>query len=122
MCIAGSIDIFQEKMSNLMFDLEFVQTYLDDILVISKDTFKDHLAKLCKVLEKQHDAGLQINAPKSIFCTTKAQYLGYVLTQDRIKPQHKKVAAIHALLSPTNIKSLRHFLGLIQYSRDLWQK
>ena len=58
MGIAGSPDIFQEKMSNLMFDLEFVQTYLDDILVISKDTFKDHLAKLYQVLEKLHDTGL----------------------------------------------------------------
>ena len=95
---------------------------MDDILVISKDTFKDHLAKLCQVLEKLCDAGLQINAPKSIFCMTKFEYLGYVLTQDGIKPQHKMVAAIHALLPPTNIKSLRHFLGLIQYYRDLWQK
>ena len=100
---AGSPDIFQEKMSNLMFDLEFVQTYLDDILVISKDTFKDHLAKLCQVLEKLHDAGLQINAPKSLICTTEVEYLGYVLTQDGIKPHHKKVATIHALLPPTNV-------------------
>ena len=61
MGIVGSPGIFQEKMSNLMFDLEFVQTYLDDILVISKDMFKVHFAKLCQVLEKLHDASLQIS-------------------------------------------------------------
>ena len=87
-----------------MFDLEFVWTYLDDILVISKDTFQDYLAKLYQALEKLCDAGLQINAPKSIFCTTKVEYLGYVLTQEGIKPQHKKVAAIHALLMPNAYK------------------
>ena len=31
MGIAGSPDIFQEKMSDLMATLEFVRTYLDDI-------------------------------------------------------------------------------------------
>jgi hypothetical protein len=38
MGIAGSPDIFQEKMSNLMATLEFVQTYLDlDDLSIIKN-------------------------------------------------------------------------------------
>ena len=46
MGIAGSPDIFQEKMSVLMEQLEYVQTYLDDILVIINDTFEDHLCKL----------------------------------------------------------------------------
>ena len=46
MGIAGSPDIFQEKMSVLMAEFEFVCTYLDDILCISKSTFEDHLAKL----------------------------------------------------------------------------
>ena len=36
MGIAGSPDIFQEKMSDLMATLEFVRTYLDDLLIITK--------------------------------------------------------------------------------------
>jgi len=35
MGVAGSPDIFQEKMSGLMSTLEFVRTYLDDLLLIS---------------------------------------------------------------------------------------
>jgi len=35
MGIAGSRDIFREKMSNLMATLEFIQTYLDDLLIIT---------------------------------------------------------------------------------------
>ncbi len=42
-----SPDIFQEKMSDLMAGLEFVLlTYLDDLLIISKSTFEDHLFQL----------------------------------------------------------------------------
>jgi hypothetical protein len=38
-----SPDIFQENMSDLMQHLNFVRTYLDDLLVISCSTFEDHL-------------------------------------------------------------------------------
>ena len=51
MGVAGSPDIFQEKMSDLMRALEFVRTYLDDLLVITKGTFDDHLVKVKVVLK-----------------------------------------------------------------------
>ena len=46
MGVAGSPDIFQSKMSELMATLEFVRTYLDDLLCITKDDLEDHFAKL----------------------------------------------------------------------------
>ena len=39
MGIAGSPDLFQEKMSGLMEDLDYVRTYLDDLLMLAKSTF-----------------------------------------------------------------------------------
>ena len=50
MGIAGSPDIFQEKMLELMESLEFVRAYLDDLLCISKLSLEDHLDKLEVVL------------------------------------------------------------------------
>ncbi len=50
MGIAGSPDIFQGKMSELMESLEFVSAYLDDLLFISKLSLEDHLEKLEVVL------------------------------------------------------------------------
>jgi hypothetical protein len=46
MGIAGSPDIFQTKMSELMVALEFVRAYLDDLLCITKASLEDHLDKL----------------------------------------------------------------------------
>ena len=57
MGIAGSPDIFQEKMSDLMATLEFVRTYLDDLLIITKGSLEDHLEKLSMVLTRLQDAG-----------------------------------------------------------------
>jgi hypothetical protein len=44
--IAGSPDILQGKMSELMESLQFVRAYLDDLLCISKLSLEDHLEKL----------------------------------------------------------------------------
>ena len=122
MGIAGSPDIFQEKMSDLMATLEFVRTYLDDLLIITKGSLEDHLEKLSVVLTRLQEAGLRINADKSNFCTLETEYLGYILTRDGIKPQPNKVQAMLALAPPRNVKELRRFLGMVQYYRDLWAR
>ena len=74
------------------------------------------------VLKRLQDGGLKINAAKSTFGVHSCEYLGYVLTQEGIKPQRKKIEAILAIDPPTNVRSLRAFLGIVQYYRDLWEK
>ena len=120
MGIAGSPDIFQEKMVDLMAALEFVETYLDDLLIISTGNLEDHLEKLMEVLSRLQDAGLKINADKSKFCALETEYLGYVISRDGIRPQSNKVQAMLAINPPKNVKELRRFLGMIQYYRDIW--
>ncbi len=119
MGIAGSPDIFQGKMSELMESLEYVRAYLDDLLCISKLSLEDHLEKLEEVIRRLRDAGLKANAAKLTFCALEIEYLGYVLTRDSIKPQSNMVQAILAIKLPTGVKQLRHFLGMVQYYRDL---
>ena len=63
-----------------------------------------------------------INVPKSKFCAEEVKYLGYVLTRAGIRPQNKNVSAILALKPPISVKPLRHFLGLVQYYQDMWEK
>jgi hypothetical protein len=46
MGFAGSADIFQVEMGNLMAFLKYVRAYIDDLLVITKGSLGDHLAKL----------------------------------------------------------------------------
>jgi hypothetical protein len=120
--ITGSPDIFQGKMLKLIESLEYVRAYLDDLLCISKLSLEDHLEKLVEVHRGLCDAGLKVNAAKSTFCALEIKYLGYVLTRDGIKPQSNKVQAILAIEPPTGVKQLRHFLGMVQYYRDLWAR
>ena len=64
---AGSADIFQAEMMDLMEALEYVRAYIDYLLVITRGTLEDHLEKLGEVLRRLCEAGLKVNAAKS-FC------------------------------------------------------
>jgi hypothetical protein len=75
MGFAGSTDIFQAEMGNLMATLECVRVYIDNLLVITKGSLDDHLDKLKQVFIRLHNAGLKINATKSVFCAQETEYL-----------------------------------------------
>ena len=77
MGLCSSCDIFQEKMSDLMQGLEFIRTYIDDLLCITASTFDDHLTKLDKVLKRTQSAGLKNKPKKSFFAQPELEYLGY---------------------------------------------
>jgi hypothetical protein len=56
MGIANSPDIFQGKVNQLMDGRDYVQAYLDNILIVTKNTYEDHQSKLNTVLQKLHAA------------------------------------------------------------------
>ncbi len=120
MGFGGSAVIFQAQIMDLMASLKFVQAYMDDLFIIRRRTLDKHLQRMETVLTRLHDARLKVNAAKSSFCAYEIEYLGYILTRGGIKPQSKKVQAILVLNLSNNVKELRHFLGIVQYYRDMW--
>jgi hypothetical protein len=105
MGFAGSADIFQAEMGNLMATLEYIKAYIDNLLVITKGSLDDYLDKLKQVFIRLCNAGLKITN-KSVFCAQETEYLGYILTRGEIKPQPKKVQAILVFNPPNNVKEL----------------
>jgi hypothetical protein len=104
MGISCSPYIFQEKMSDLMQHLNFVRTYLDDLLVISSGTLDDNLKKMEVVFKILSDKGLRVNAEKSTFCAEEIEYLRYWISKSGIQPIPKKVEAIKNMERPTTRK------------------
>ena len=118
--ICNGPDVFQEKMSELFDGFEYVRAYIDDLLILTKDSFKDHLEKLEEVLKRVREAGLKVNAPKSFFARSELEYLGYMITREGIKPIPKKIEAIQRIAQPKTPKELRSFIGVVNYYRDMW--
>ena len=109
MGLCNGPDIFQEKMSELFDGLDFVRTYIDDLLTLTKGTFEDHLEKLDGVLARLSQAGLEVNAKKSFFARGELECLGYWISRDGIQPMKNKVQAIMNLDEPKTSELLpRH--------------
>ena len=109
MGLCNSPDIFQEHMSELMCDLDYVCAYIDDVAILSKNTFDDHLTKVDKVLTRLEEAGLKVNGLKSFFGRKEFEYLGCVLTPKGVKPVQKKVEGMLAIAPPKMSNSFAHF-------------
>jgi hypothetical protein len=92
--IKNSPDIFQAVINDLLGDLDFVQVYLDDILITSNGSFHDHLQKLKIVFKRLEQANFLANLHKCFFAREELNYLGYWLTRRGLQPQPKKVEAI----------------------------
>ena len=120
MGLSNAPDIFQEKMNSLMEGLEFARAYIDDVLVISKQSFEEHLENLEQVLTCLAETGLKVNITKCKFCQTELEYLGYTINREGVKPIMKKVEAILQLQPPKTWKKLRSFIGMVNYYRDVW--
>jgi hypothetical protein len=71
-------DVFRNVMSKLVQDMEYVKTYLDDLLIITNrnKSFKNHLLKFEMVLSRLSTAGMRVNISKSKFFVEQIEYLG----------------------------------------------
>ncbi len=73
MGLTGSANIFQADMGNLIAALEYVQVYIDGLLVITKGSHDDHLNWLEQAFIKLRNTGVEVNAAKLFFCTQETE-------------------------------------------------
>ena len=120
--ISCTPDIFQDCMYSLIEGLEFIQCYLDDLLILSNGSYDDHLQKVEQTLQRLQKAGLKVHAKKCKFAMQELEYLGYLITREGIKPIPKKTSAMLDIKLLRTVKQLQSFLGLVNYYRDMWKR
>jgi hypothetical protein len=97
-----------------------LKCYLDDLIIQTNSSFKDHLLKLEMVLARLSTAGMRVNISKSKFFTEQIEYLEYWITRQGIQPMRNKVEAILNIKAPKPRKELRQFIGIVNYYCDMW--
>lgn len=90
--------------------------YLDDILVFS-DSFEEHIAHLCTILNALFEEGFRLNFEKCRFAAPSVSYLGHIISTDSVKPMQENLKAIDAFPTPKSRKSIRQFLGKVNFYR-----
>ena len=100
--VCNSPDISQEKMNEMFCGIEFIKSYIDKILIITKGDWPNHLSKLELVLPKLRENRLKCNIENYCFGQTKTEYMGLWVTRTGIWPVNKKVEAIVNMMPPIN--------------------
>lgn len=111
--ISSAPGYFQQIMEQLTRDLRGVAVYLDDILVSGKDA-QEHLENLRTLFKRLKDKGLRCNRDKCSFAQSTVEYLGHTLSREGVS-KGSRVDALLKMPPPTNVSSLRSFLGSVQF-------
>ena len=75
------------------FNGKFLIVFLDDILIFSK-TNEEHLEHIDIVLRRLHQDKWEIKLEKCLFMQEEMKYLGFVISQGRLKMDKEKLSVI----------------------------
>lgn len=107
---------FQRFMDEVLRGLDFCYSYIDDILVYSKD-HSSHLEHLKQLFERLSQYGVLVNVNKCCFGSPEVTFLGYKITAEGTRPLETKIQVIQEYPPPKTAKGLRRFLGMINFYR-----
>ncbi|GGS28213.1 hypothetical protein GCM10010252_78000 [Streptomyces aureoverticillatus] len=109
---------FQHLMNNVFREFldNFVVCYLDDILIYSKNVEK-HEIHVRQVLQKLRNAELYAKMEKCVFHTTQIDFLGYIISNNNLMMNSKKIQTIMNWKIPRTVRDIQYFLGFANYYR-----
>ncbi|KAK1920528.1 hypothetical protein P3342_008289 [Pyrenophora teres f. teres] len=97
---------------------EFCSAYLDDVLIYTDGSLRQHQDHVRKVLSKLQSAGLHVDIKKCEFEVKSTKYLGFIIDAGKgISIDLDKVKAIKEWEAPKTVKGVRSFLGFANFYR-----
>ena len=117
--INSAPEVWQRKMQEHVEGLHGVKVMADDFVVVGFGTPEewnaDHDCNVRAFLERCREKNLRLKKENPQLGKTEVAFIGHILAPDGLKPDPKKVEAINDMPHPTDVQSLRRFLGMINY-------
>lgn len=107
-------NIWQRYMDQTLQGIEGTACFFDDI-ALQGQTYIQLLQRIRQVFEKLRKCGLHLNKKKCQFFQRSVTYLGHTINEQGLHPTQEKVSDIKNSPRPTDVSSLRTFLGMINY-------
>ena len=116
--ISSAPEVWQRKMNEAVEGLGGVEVIADDFLVCSfgdtvADAVLDHDQNLTAFLERCRKLNLTLYPQKVKLRLSKVPFMGHLLTANGIVTDPNKVRAIKDIPTPTDVTSLKRFLGMV---------
>jgi hypothetical protein len=98
---------------------DFCSAYLDDVLIYTDGSLKEHRKHVNKVLDALGQAGLSLDIKKCEFEVKSTKYLGFIIEAGQgLRMDPEKVKAIREWQAPKTVKGVRSFLGFANFYRQ----
>ena len=107
---------FQRYVDRALGDLDFVFTYVDDILIASSSA-EEHEEHIKLVLQRLQQFHLRLNLDKCVWGVAELTFLGHHVNGNGFKPSPERVQAIIDYPQPQTKDGLRRFLGMVNFYR-----
>lgn len=112
--IKSAPGIFQQTMDTMLAGCVGAVSYLDDLIVVSK-TEDEHRKSLTNVFRRLREWGFHVKAEKCGIFLQRISYLGFIIDREGRRPDPEKIVAIQQMPPPTDVTTLRSFIGMISY-------
>ena len=105
---------FQRFIDQVLRGLPYCYAYIDDLLIASNSP-EEHKEHLRQVLDRLSEHGIIINHSKCKFGVKELNFLGHRVNSQGIQPLPDRVKAVADFPTPTSLRKLREFLGLVNF-------
>jgi hypothetical protein len=117
--LTNAPSVFQALMNDVFSDLLDIVCviYLDDILIFSK-TLEEHHGHVTEVLRRLTTNSLYAKLEKCIFHVHSVDFLGYIVSDEGLSMDPKRVESIANWKAPSSVKEVQIFLGFANFYRS----
>ena len=121
--LSNSPPTFQRLMERVLTGLTWdkVLVYLDDIIVLAKNSFDEAITNLQCVFDRLRDANLKLKPKKCTLFQKQVEFLGHVVSDKGVSCDPEKLSAVREWKEPTTVSEVRSFLGFANYYRRFVQ-
>lgn len=119
--LSNAPSTFQKYINHALGDVlgVYATAYVDDVLVYSGGSLKDHKQHVREVLKRLQRAQLQLDIDKCEFFTNRTKYLGFIIDANNgIEMDETKIRAVQEWSPPTTVKGIQSFLGFVNFYRQ----
>ena len=116
--LTNSPATYQRLMENVFSGLylDFVQVYLDDIIVFS-NSFQEHTRHLEALFQRLAEYNLKLAPQKCKLFQKSVKYLGHIVSADGVSVDPEKTDKVSSWPVPSNANDLHRFMGFANYYR-----
>ena len=118
--INSAPEVWQRKMREHIEGLKGVEVIADDFVIVGfgntpAEWQADHDRNVRAFLNRCRERNLKLNKKKARLRQQEVPFIGHILTPEGLKQDPRKVEAIVVMPDPTDVQSLRRFVGMVNY-------